>query len=305
MATGDQKPRRRVPTWLMIAVPIITVGLAVVAISIAWRSSSTADDEISTIPTSSPTEVVSSEVFLQCTDCHSDLDEVFESGRSDLLYRHKKHFATGVSDCSACHPATTHEPDKINRPTMSRCFICHGQSKNAIAPGTCITCHPAGSPRQPESHLEPTWVTKLHPKEALDDQFQCLTCHTEQTCEACHGLELPHPPRWDDTMHAQSYFEDPSICEKCHQVAATAPPGASLPPRSLCDSCHHPQGPQDKTWIQYHYKVVYERGATGCFQCHATDTCATCHRSGQLDMAADEQQFIQNTAEPSSGSSAP
>lgn len=293
VGTSAHKPRRRIPPWLMVAVPVLTVGLAIVAVSVAWRSSNKAKVDASATLTTLPTEEVSPEQFLQCTDCHSDLDKVFRDGTSDLLYRHQKHFATGVSECSACHPANTHEPDTINRPTMTRCFICHGLSKTAIAPGTCITCHPAGSPRQPESHLDSTWVTKEHPKQALADRFQCLTCHSEQTCSACHGLQLPHPPQWADTLHAPAYFEDPAVCEKCHQVAGTAAPGTTLPPRSLCDSCHHPEGLKDKTWVQYHFNVVYEKGATTCFQCHATDTCRTCHNTGELDLTADQQLLLQ------------
>jgi hypothetical protein len=284
----------------MVVVPLVTIGLAIVAVSVAWRSSKT-NQEASASSTTPATQEVSADVFLGCTNCHTNLDKVFQTGRSDLLYRHKTHFATGVSECSACHPADTHEPDKINRPKMTNCFICHGQSRTAIAPGTCITCHPAGSPRQPASHLDATWVTKEHSKQALADRFQCLTCHTEQTCQACHGVQLPHPEQWAQTLHAQTYFEDPSVCEKCHQVAGTAPPGANLPPRSLCDSCHHPQGPKETTWIQYHRKVVFREGAIACFQCHATDTCATCHRTGQLDLTADEQHFLENQ----SGSASP
>jgi hypothetical protein len=278
----------------MIAVPILTIGLAVVAVGVAWRSSNANDVAASSTPSDLPTQEVSAELFLQCTDCHSDLDKVFKEGGSDLLYRHQKHFATGVSECSACHPADTHEPDKINKPTMTRCFICHGLTKTAIAPGDCTTCHPPGSPRQPESHLDPTWVTKQHPKQALDDRFQCLTCHTEQSCEACHGLELPHPARWEDTLHAQTYYEDPSVCERCHALASTSGEIAGPDPRSLCDSCHHPEGPDSKAWVDYHFNVVYDKGASTCFQCHSPDTCATCHRTGKLDVSADRQLFMQN-----------
>jgi hypothetical protein len=292
MGSEGRKAKRRIPVWLMVAVPLFTVGLALVAVSFAWRSGS-ASEEDGTDPSPVPTQEVSSELFLACTDCHGDLDRVFKTGGSDLLYRHEKHFAAGVSECSTCHPATTHEADKINKPTMTRCFICHGLTKNAIAPGTCATCHPPGSARQPESHLESTWVAKDHQDQALDDRFQCLTCHTEQTCAQCHGLELPHPSRWEQAPHVETYFDDPALCERCHQVIATAPQTAELPARSLCDSCHHPAGPEDETWLSYHFNVVYRKGATTCFQCHATDTCATCHRTDALDLTADEQRWIQ------------
>lgn len=293
MGAQERKTKRRIPAWLMVAVPVFTVGLALVAVAFAWRSGGATDPEEGQDPTSPATVEVSSELFLGCTDCHGDLDRVFKTGGSDLLYRHKKHFAIGVSECSACHPAKTHEADKINLPTMTRCFICHGLTKTAIAPGGCTTCHPEGSARQPESHLRSTWVAQDHQGEALDDRFQCLTCHTEQTCAQCHGVELPHPRGWEQAPHVDAYFEDSALCERCHQVIATAPPEANLPARSLCDSCHHPEGPKDTTWLKYHFNVIYDRGATACFQCHATDTCATCHRTGQLDLTADEEKWLQ------------
>ncbi len=282
----------------MVIVPLLTLGLAVLAVTVAWRSSRGPGDGPDKPPVSASSENTATGAFLECVNCHDDFDKVFQAGLSDLLYRHKTHFADGVSECSACHPANTHEADTINKPTMTRCFICHGQQKTAIAPGTCSTCHPPGSPRQPDSHLDPNWVSKEHSKQALDDRFQCLTCHSEQTCSACHGLQLPHPSDWKNTLHAKTYFADATVCEKCHQVAGTAPAGTQLPPRSLCDTCHHPEGPKDKTWIGYHFNVVYQSGAVACFQCHSTDTCATCHRTGQLDLTADQQLFESNQPTP-------
>jgi hypothetical protein len=297
----DPKPRRQIPKVAMLVVPLVTLGLAITVVSLAWRSSRVQQNDPSAAATGPVPTEIGNAIFLACTDCHQDLDKVFKQGGvTNLLYRHEKHFAEGVSECAVCHPANTHEPDTINTPSMSRCFICHGLGPDAIAPGICSTCHPSGMPKQPESHLSDTWASKDHPAEAKEDRFQCLTCHEQKTCDSCHGLPIPHPDGWKEQAHAASYFDDPGVCTKCHPTRA-ASSGSAPTGRTTCDTCHHPSGPEDTLWLRFHPQVVKSDGASTCFTCHATDTCATCHKTGTFDPSADQQLFIQNeggTASP-------
>ena len=291
----EPKPRRQIPKVLMLVVPLVTLGLAITVVSLAWHSSRSRQDGASASTSTPAPDDVGNAVFLECVNCHNDLDRVFKEGEvTNLLYRHQKHFAKGVSECAVCHPANTHEPDAINKPTMSRCFICHGPSAEAIAPGTCATCHPPGTPRQPTSHLSKGWATKAHGPQALEDRFQCLTCHQQTTCDTCHGLEIPHAADWKEAPHATTYFAGSKVCARCHVTPAIAPAGTKPSGRSLCDTCHHPQGPDRSVWLGYHSQVVKSDGASACFTCHATNTCATCHKTGQLDLTADRQLFLQN-----------
>jgi hypothetical protein len=276
------KPRRPIPRVLMVLVPLVTLGLALIAVGVAWRSGRPEQ------PAPSPDAVgevqVASEAFLGCTDCHGDLDKVFKQGGvPNLLYRHAVHFDKGVSDCSVCHPANTHEPDKINRPTMSRCFICHGLEKNAIAPGACTTCHPKDMSQIPSSHLEDGWLPAGHAEAALEDNFECLTCHEQATCDSCHRLEMPHEEAFTEETHPVVYFEDPQLCANCHPQPVDRPDD--------CDTCHHSEGPEDAPWVEFHPTAVKDLGAGTCFQCHADQTCRTCHGKGIEDISADQALF--------------
>ncbi len=225
------------------------------------------------------------------TTPHRDLDKVFKEGRAPtLLYTHEEHFATGVSDCSVCHPGNTHEPDTINKPTMTRCFTCHGLTSVAIAPGECSTCHPPGMPETPETHQVERWLPTAHGERAKTDRFECLTCHRERFCTSCHGLELPHPQGWEDVPHAEAFFELGSKnCAQCHPRAPEV--------RDDCDTCHHPEGPQRVGWRAAHAQAVTDRGAEDCFECHDPSTCVTCHLQGRETFAADRDRLAAAQAE--------
>jgi len=263
----------------MFAVPAMFLGLVLFLVSIAYSSNKSARS--TPTPTEVATVAVATDDFLSCTNCHGDLDKVFKAGGlPELKFTHEMHFGKGVSDCSVCHPPDTHVPDRINRPTMSRCFTCHGITKTSIVQSTCETCHPPGIEQKPTSHLSSTWLPGGHAKEALEDQFVCLTCHEQNFCDSCHGLTLPHPEDWADEAHAYAYFDDPAVCQQCHVRAPDQ--------HDSCDTCHHPQGPKSTPWKEYHPTVVKEGGAYTCFQCHDPATCSSCHVRGRESFAADE-----------------
>jgi hypothetical protein len=234
-------------------------------------------------------ELMSQNSFVNCSDCHQNLDRVFQQGEVPALptFTHDMHFQNGVSDCAACHPANTHEPDKVNTPTMTACYWCHGEGKDALAPGKCETCHPPGFRSVPSSHLTPAWLKGQHGEEATADRYSCTTCHEQQSfCENCHGLAMPHPAGWKAQLHVTTYFETGmDTCASCHQTTAT-----EQNPRDFCDTCHHPKDPKDRQWVKYHPEVVKDY-AQPCFQCHAAQTCKTCHISGEFTLSADAPQY--------------
>ncbi len=257
----------------------MVVGVALLLVGIAW-SSNKQERAAASSPTPSPASATDAS-FLGCTQCHGNLDKNLPS--SILKYTHKVHFSKGVSECSVCHLTPTHAQDKINPPTMSRCFLCHGTTAQAIAPGTCSTCHPPSVPNKPESHLAASWVPSVHWKQAQDNKFECMTCHQQSFCNSCHGLTMPHPTGWKGVPHTQAFFQDPQVCQQCHPITQTT--------QSFCDTCHHPQDPKGVSWIQYHHKVVGPPGNAGaftCFQCHSPQTCEACHVNGTTDFSPDQ-----------------
>jgi len=285
---GQKRRLGRVPRIAVVLVAVAALGLSVVLVFLAWRSSEESQpSEPTATVNGDPTAATTpgggdgGDVFTQCTTCHGDLDISYPDRVSaGLLYRHAKHFAKGVSDCSQCHVPNTHEPDKINKPTMTRCFVCHGLTDQSIAPGVCTTCHPADFPAIPTSHEDPIWKTD-HGTTAENDPFLCTSCHEQAKCTSCHGIDMPHPKDWKDELHAQTFFEvGMATCTKCH---ARAPDAVDT-----CDSCHHPKQPEGVPWRQAHPDIVKARGGDTCFTCHNPATCATCQVRGEEDFSADE-----------------
>jgi hypothetical protein len=276
----SKRPRRRFGATMAVpAVLTVVVALLLVGVLRQGEESAPSPSPVPVVPTASS--------FLYCSDCHADLDKSFNAGEHPtLLFTHEQHFTIGVSDCAACHVANTHEPDRTNRPTMVTCFQCHSLEEGARAPGECTLCHPAEMNPEPKTHFTDAWLPQEHSEAAIANPFDCATCHKQEFCNECHGLELPHPKGFTDLTHAKLFFEDAALCDRCH-------PRQPLVERDTCDSCHHPEGPKASTWIGWHPSVVRESGAENCFQCHATETCRTCHRRGPEnftndDLAADE-----------------
>ena len=86
-----RKSKRQIPVVVMVLVPLVTVGLALAAVVIAWRSSGS--NEPADSPSPLPSIQVTSEAFLACTNCHKDLDKAFKDGLvPQLLYTHEMHF---------------------------------------------------------------------------------------------------------------------------------------------------------------------------------------------------------------------
>lgn len=239
-------------------------------------------------------ELIAAGSFLECGDCHSDMDRIFKAGElPNLTFTHEKHFQF-VSDCAACHPANTHMPDKINVPRMSMCFMCHGVDEESAAPGRCSLCHPKGMPRTPQTHLTGSWLPNEHGEAALVDRIECVACHEEKgSCDPCHGLRMPHPTNWDEGNHEAPFFEDRTACQQCHVRISGE--------RDFCDSCHHPRGSKDEGWLDAHPEVVTAAGAFTCLECHSTQTCSSCHIDGEETYEADEQ-IHRPTPSPSRGS---
>lgn len=273
-----------VPAVLLIVVTLLAIGML--------------RREEGRAPRPTPVPVTpAATTFLFCSDCHADLDRSLRE-HPVLRFTHERHFAIGVSDCAVCHVANTHEPDRTNRPTMVTCFQCHSLEEGGRAPGTCTLCHPKDLDPSPRTHRAADWLPVRHGDAALADPFVCATCHQQRSCRSCHGLELPHPSGFDERPHAERFFQDPALCDRCH-------PRAPLVERDACDRCHHPQGPETSTWIDWHPEVVRNRGAATCFRCHADQTCRTCHRQGPErftddDLAADRALLLASP-QPSAG----
>jgi len=172
--------------------------------------------------------------FVICRQCHAFFDPPGKP-RPALgdKFSHERHVRDYQTACEACHFAPTHTETGIRRPTMAKCFECHGQQAEAKAPGACGTCHPPGFPTIPSWHT-PEFYKGGHAltveQMGIEECFVCHEGDRESFCRGCHGLEMPHPEGWGRTAegapgaHVAAAYAQGRDCIKCHQNREQ-PPG--------------------------------------------------------------------------------
>ena len=197
----------------------------------------------------------------QCLLCHEGLDEkkaperhvatLFDEGKGgkfkgarvtataqDVIFSHKTHTAGQEGKevaCAECHKGIEKSAaiTKAVRVTMDDCMACH--AKRGVS-NDCATCHQ--SIRQdvkPSSHQQ-NW-TRFHGRKAMDSNRQgvnrCETCHTEDSCNACHRTEAPasHTQFWRERGHGIAVSIDRDSCQVCHLADA-------------CEHCHQQTAPR-------------------------------------------------------------
>jgi len=202
-----------------------------------------------------------------CLQCHSP-DRTATSGYR-ILIDHPEH-ARRNGSCVSCHVRTAHPvPTRGGTLTlMAQCFTCHGEPGQPDASAECGVCHPADYDLYPSSHAEPTWMPD-HGAVSASDPRLCEMCHTEDYCLACHGLPMPHPEGWVDSIdgHSAVARDRRETCARCHDDQP-----------DMCASCHHIAYDERRgTWLDQHALDVNDRGAAVCFECHAPSACVECH----------------------------
>ena len=176
-----------------------------------------------------------------CLNCHAaavaSTTTVSSLGNNSITMAHQQPTDAGMT-CSRCHNLTTAKTPVVQRGTMSTCLICHDGKQ---APNACTTCH-VSSPQRA--------ITVSKPSAANADRLlssnpnaSCYNCHTDaSTCDACHGLRLPHPDGFEDNHGSTVLRYGVSTCKKCHtttpdptgKLNTTSSVGGAQP----CSNCH-------------------------------------------------------------------
>ena len=202
-----------------------------------------------------------------CLQCHTP-DRRATSGFR-ILIDHPEH-ARRTGSCVACHVYTAHPDAELGKPLslMTKCYDCHGTAEHPEAPDTCETCHPADFDRRPPSHLEDPWM-RDHGFSALADPALCSMCHEQESCDSCHGVEMPHPEEWvgEHSTHGEVAERDRKVCDRCH-----------IEEPDSCTVCHHESFDAALgTWLDQHYLESRTAGVASCMECHEPRSCAQCH----------------------------
>lgn len=207
-----------------------------------------------------------------CLRCH-DVEELDEgawasaeaSGSVGVVMRHAEPVAAGMR-CVECHGSVgAHVSVDADggHPTMRLCIDCHN---DILAPTECATCHVADPVQAARTDPTPVEMTRL------EKPRDCTGCHSVESCDACHGIRLPHSEEFIKGGHGYqaAFGKRKSACawchegtwclEKCHQGGNWKDPNAMW---------GHPGD-----WATRHAQFE----ATDCTNCHSKRfTCESCH----------------------------
>jgi hypothetical protein len=215
----------------------------------------------------------------RCASCHDGTRERAVEWRgpqphvSNLSFSHVEHAgrirSAGDSlDCRGCHVAGGGAPSAVSRPDPERCLGCHAhEAPTHLSAGRdCTVCHaplvgvPALSAQRlaafprPAAHEAPDFLLAHAPARPAE-QVACATCHARESCTRCHMNAATVPA-------ITALGSDARIAGLVRERAPEYPAPASH---------------RASSWSRNHGGAA-RADAASCGNCHAQNSCATCHR---------------------------
>ncbi|MBK8263893.1 MAG: cytochrome C [Nannocystis sp.] len=148
-----------------------------------------------------------------CAECHAGAIRPMRIHAADYMTTHALDSRAKTQDCSSCHRAQTD------------CLACHERvglgagPDRRFGPGTSLRFHP-------ESFVGPLGSAQGHAMAAQRNLAACASCHTEDTCLACHtsaglgrgGMSVsPHGAGFTSSARCQALASrNHRVCLKCH-----------------------------------------------------------------------------------------
>jgi hypothetical protein len=307
--------RNRRRFWLLLALPVVLVLLAVPAGSIYYAAAGgKACTKCHEIQSTFDRWMVSTHRSVECKECHGSIfttDPGFHLNNVRQLWRHirgqiperllvqQRDISRGLnSRCGKCHQqeyaAWASGP---HHATYSQIFLNPGHNTNRILSDHCLQCHGMYVERSIGDLVQPIdlkgpWhlaSTAIHPDEP---SIPCLACHQVHRPGVPMGLRSANVQTDEPTGYRPSLaFYDRR--EQLHFSAATLPlprmldgsqpvPVAPDARQALCYQCHAPDhtsqagSGDDRTCVGVHEGL-------SCLACHkghdqsARASCAVCH----------------------------
>ncbi|MRS11759.1 MAG: hypothetical protein EG823_01645 [Actinobacteria bacterium] len=194
-----------------------------------------------------------------CLRCHEqDLVEPLTNDTTGVVMSHREPLDAGWA-CNDCHLGTGHSP--ITQPAvMSKCVLCH----NAIvASAKCDACHTKDT-----SAASGLAEGRVFGKAKIA-RTDCEGCHSMESCDACHGIRMPHSDLFLRTHPRYSGFDKKKLClEKCHT-------------NQDCYKCHAPWTNHIPSFKQDHKRLPKDAYCNTCHDQHEGPICNLCHDFNQ------------------------
>lgn len=148
-----------------------------------------------------------------CTDCHAGVIRPMRIHSGDFINTHAMDARAQTSNCQSCHR------------TQTFCLGCHQRMGFDREPGSEFSVGGSLS-FHPEGWAGPPGMPQEHAHAAQRNMTACSSCHTEDSCLACHataggpiaGLGAnPHGPRFRDSARCNALAtRNRRVCLKCH-----------------------------------------------------------------------------------------
>ncbi len=275
-----------------------------------------------------------------CNGCHDGAREerVTWSGPSDRIgnvtYDHRGHDAELAAagdaplECASCHIPSGGERMAVTSDVqLDTCWSCHAHpATEHHVDADCSTCHvPLAETRfdlarieslpTPSSHEPEAFLAADHGRVAEADVSQCVTCHTQERCVACHvdverasiaafprapaGMQLPaFEARYSEPashvaagwLEAHGTGASRDACATCHtsndcvschvqpvpSAILTLPARASVVAPGVQVAARAPDSHGRLFFMQAHTTLA-AAGEASCATCHEESYCVACH----------------------------
>jgi hypothetical protein len=145
----------------------------------------------------------------RCLGCHATVLRGTVTIK-DLGVRisHERPIAGGMA-CDDCHEKAGHGGSIAAR-GMATCVPCHDGKK---ASSTCSVCHIGDT----SAAVRASERGRVFPRLQLGPVADCGGCHDQTSCDACHGIRMPHSAAFAKWEHARyAGFEKKQACWRCH-----------------------------------------------------------------------------------------
>lgn len=230
---------------------------------------------------------------IECTFCHDDIVHDPDATTKDILKNTLKNILKmtvcfdchdgrkASNSCNLCHETfSSKQKDKFS----SEWITTHKQAiakhnaylKRYLNEEFCKNCHrfatasKISTETSSNKHKQPAhplgWV-KTHPESAKKNPGNCVNCHKEGFCIACHQEKIPasHKDSKWTSIHGRQITQNAESCLACHKSA-------------FCLKCHETKLPpsHDSSWVKRH-PTQANIGRKTCETCHTKDYCRNCH----------------------------
>ncbi len=206
----------------------------------------------------------------ECSGCHAaGLNEITVDEQRGVLMSHQEPLEAGA-ECMDCHVL---RGGVVSDQTIGHdpCLRCHGTTGVSADCGTCHSKEPAYAIR---SDLVPAGSRA---REHVPDPT-CGGCHSERSCDACHGMRMPHSAAFKGIGHARLATIDiwgngGRACQRCHYSghnACSQCHSGSFPAHALSWRLDHQQADDAKQSCACHLtpNLIADPNRTFCDICH-------------------------------------